>query len=249
MRIPRIYCDAELRENEQHLLPSDAAHHVVTVLRMGAGRPLVLFNGRGSEFCAVIVEASKKNVCVEIKEENKISRESPLMTELAIGISRGDRLDWVLQKATELGVTRIVPLFTERTEVKLSKERLKKKQEQWHKICVTACEQCQRNLLPYVAEAQSLVDYLSDSSADQKYVLHHRSQKKLSINQRTSSVALLVGPEGGLSDAEIELAQLHGFEPLTLGPRVMRTETAPLAALSLMQYVWGDLQGQSSPVL
>jgi 16S rRNA (uracil1498-N3)-methyltransferase len=207
---------------------------------MGAGRPVVVFNGEGGEFAGTISEAGKKRMQVTLDSFDDTERESSFAIELAVGLSRGERWDFVLQKATELGVTRIVPLATERTEVKLKGERLEKKWQHWRQITVSACEQCQRNRIPELASVTPLADYLNEAKAEQKLVLHHRDSQGLPAAHNPSSAALLVGPEGGLSDSEIHAAQEAGFNPLTLGPRVMRTETAPIAAISVLQYQWGD---------
>jgi 16S rRNA (uracil1498-N3)-methyltransferase len=153
-------------------------------------------------------------------------------------------MDWIVQKATELGVSEITPLFSERTEVKLNGGRLEKKLRHWQQVSISACEQCQRNLVPSINPALTLDQWLSQDTgnAEQlKLVLHHRSDKSLAQHQPPKSACLLVGPEGGLSDNEISRAMDNGFAALTLGPRVMRTETAPLAAISIMQSVWGDM--------
>ncbi len=241
MRIPRIFTPQSIVSKTKLELEAEAAHHLTKVLRMQVGRELILFNNTGWEYSARIEAISKKSCCLEIISSEQIDRESPLQTELAIGISRGERFDWVLQKATELGISRIVPLFTERTEVKLSGERLQKRFGQWQRILISACEQCQRNQLPELAQACSLGEYLKHSPAALKLVLHHRSQQQLAAYVAPDSVALLIGPEGGLSEDEIGAAERQGFHPLTLGPRVFRTETAPVAALAVIQSLWGDL--------
>lgn len=240
MRIPRVHTHQAITPNAALELPEAQSHYLGKVLRMQAGRDLVLFNGEGGEFAAVITEVHKKSVTVQVGEFTADNRESPLPLELAIGVSRGERMDWVLQKATELGVTKITPLMTERTEVKLGGERADKKMEHWQQILVSSCEQCQRNLLPALSEPKTLEDWLRQCDAQLKFVLHHRDSKGLPQDQQPTSLALLIGPEGGLSDDEISAACAQGFAPLTLGPRVLRTETAPLAAISLVQYLWGD---------
>jgi 16S rRNA (uracil1498-N3)-methyltransferase len=207
---------------------------------MQAGRELILFNGEGGEYSAEIAAVHKKYIDVAVKEFSAENRQSQLQLELAIGVSRGDRMDWVLQKATELGVTKIIPLVTERTEVKLGGERADKKMEHWQQIIISACEQCQRNLLPELSEPKNYSDWIRECNAELKFVLHHRDSKGLPKDKTTSSVALLIGPEGGLDDDEIAQAIAQNFSPLTLGPRVLRTETAPVAAISLVQYLWGD---------
>ncbi len=240
MRIPRIYTSQKLSASATITLEEAPSRHIAKVLRMQAGRELVLFNGSGGEYRATIGEVSKKSVQVQLTDFCEQDRQSPLAVELAIGMSRGERMDWVIQKATELGVTAITPLFSERTEVKLSGERLVKKQQHWHQVAISACEQCQRNILPSINPAQQLDDWLSTTEAELKLVLHHRSDKSLQDHRQPQSLALLIGPEGGLSSDEITRAEGKGFQPLTLGPRVLRTETAPLAAISLAQLLWGD---------
>lgn len=241
MRIPRVFTEHPLAEGATLALEEAPSRHLAKVLRMGPGRELVLFNGQGGEYSARVAAVSKKSVEVEITKFYSQERESPLALELAIGISRGDRMDWVLQKATELGVTRISPLFSERTEVKLKGERLEKKQAHWRQVTIGACEQCQRNRLPELAQPTSLEQWLDRPNPGLRFVLHHRDSKGLPKGESPDQVALLVGPEGGLSEEEIERARAAGCEPLTLGPRVLRTETAPVAAIALAQYLWGDL--------
>lgn len=208
---------------------------------MQPGRELIIFNNTGREYAATIVSVTKKSACVTITSQAVVNRESPLTTELAIALSRGERFDWVLQKATELGVTRIVPLLTERTEVKLNTDRLLKRQQQWQKIIVSACEQCQRNTLPDIVPPIALAPYLTQCQTHYRFVLHHRAATPLKDLPPPTSTTLLIGPEGGLNDDEINLAEQHQFQPLQLGPRVLRTETAPIAALSIIQSLWGDL--------
>jgi 16S rRNA (uracil1498-N3)-methyltransferase len=240
MRIPRIYTPQALATNSTLELAEAQSHYLGKVLRMQAGRELILFNGEGGEYTADISAVSKKAVTVNVKDFLADNRQSHLQLELAIGVSRGERMDWVLQKATELGVTKITPLMTERTEVKLGGERADKKLEHWQQIIISACEQCQRNLLPELSAPQNYAEWVKICDADFKFVLHHRDSKKLPQDKTTQSVALLIGPEGGLDDDEIAQAIAQNFAPLTLGPRVLRTETAPVAAISLVQYLWGD---------
>lgn len=242
MRVPRIFTSQIITGDQILALEEAPSHHLSKVLRMQVGRELVLFNGRGGEFSGRIHAINKKQVDVAVGTFNAENRQSPLELELAIGLSRGERMDWVLQKATELGVTHITPLFTERTEVKLAGERLDKKLDHWQQILISACEQCQRNLLPELRAPRPLDEWLAGSDAQRIFVLHHRDHRGLPVKEALASVALLIGPEGGLSDGEIQRALTAGCAPLTLGPRVLRTETAPLAAISLVQYLWGDLQ-------
>ncbi|MCR6652810.1 MAG: 16S rRNA (uracil(1498)-N(3))-methyltransferase [Cellvibrionaceae bacterium] len=242
MRVPRLYVEAQLHAGSGLTLDESQSHYLGKVLRMEPGRELQVFNGDGREYRAVISKIDKRAVQVDVQEGVEISRESPLPTHLAIGISRGERMDWVLQKATELGVSRITPLFTERTEVRLQGERLEKKMQHWRQITLSACEQCQRNVPPQLLSAQELGLFLRENQPGLKLVLHHRSDQSLRQLAAPTSVTLLVGPEGGLSEREIELAiGQSAYAPLTLGPRVLRTETAPVAALVAVQMLWGDL--------
>ena len=244
MRIPRIFTDQPLSSGANLALTGSAARHLSSALRMSVGQEITLFNGLGGEFSATLTATAKSQVDVSLGDCREIDRESPLKLHLAIAVSRGERMDWIVQKATELGVTEITPLFSERTEVKLNGERLEKKLRHWQQVSISACEQCQRNRVPIINNALTLDQWLSHSREDSeqlKLVLHHRSDTTLAQHQPPESACLLVGPEGGLSDNEISRAMDKGFAPLTLGPRVMRTETAPLAAISIMQSLWGDM--------
>lgn len=241
MRVPRLYTTSALTAGQSIQLDEAAARYISRVLRMEPGRPLILFNGEGGEYDAVLESVGKKQVSVSITEHRALDRQSPLKIHLGIGLSKGDRFEWVLQKATELGVHSITPLFTERSEVKLSGDRLQKKLDHWRQITLSSCEQCQLNRPPQLHTVSKYEQWLLAADQQHKFVLHHRSEQTLEATLRPESVALVIGPEGGLSENEIEQAMNQGFAPLTLGPRVLRTETAPLAAISVMQYLWGDL--------
>lgn len=243
MRCPRIYTPQALSTHDAIALDDEAAHHVARVLRMQSGESLRLFNGDGCEYLATIASADKKSVHVTIASVNAIDNESSLKIHLGIAISKGERMDWIIQKATELGVTEITPLLSERVEVRLQGEREEKKLTHWQSIAISACEQCTRNRIPAIHAPLSLAAWLDAIQSDAKFVLHHRSEIALeSHTEKPASVALLIGPEGGLSETEIALAEKKDFAPLRLGPRVLRTETAPLAALSILQFLWGDLR-------
>ncbi|UTW44569.1 16S rRNA (uracil(1498)-N(3))-methyltransferase [bacterium SCSIO 12696] len=241
MRISRIYIDQPLSAGEEVLLNPEAARHLVTVLRAKVGAELVLFNGRGGEYRATLTEAASKKTVVRVESFDDVDRCSPLPIHLGIGLSRGDRFDWVIQKSTELGISEITPLYTERCEVKLKGDRTEKKLRHWQQVAISACEQCQQNRVPVIHPPITLQRWLADTEATQKFVLHHRSEKALrDYSDTPRSVALAIGPEGGLSEFEIQTCHDSGFQNLTLGPRVLRTETAPLAAISLLQFQWGD---------
>jgi 16S rRNA (uracil1498-N3)-methyltransferase len=245
MRRTRVYSPQPLSSGTRVQLGVDSARHLITVLRLKAGDELILFNGEGGEFAARISTASKQLVEVAVGGHCAEDRESPLALTLGIGISRGERMDFVIQKAAELGVTGIAPLMTERTEVRLKGDRTEKKQRHWQQVIVSACEQCGRNRLPELLSPQPLAQWLSAEPravSAKRFVLHHRAD--ITLRQlagiHCTEATLLVGPEGGLSDQEIDTALAAGFQPLRLGPRVLRTETAPLAAISVLQSIWGD---------
>ncbi|GAB3369349.1 16S rRNA (uracil(1498)-N(3))-methyltransferase [Spongiibacter taiwanensis] len=242
MRIPRIYTAASLSPGE-HALDSRAAHYLGQVLRMKAGRNLVLFNGDGLNYPAQITEVSKKGVQCRVDPPNASAEPPPpLFIELGIAISKGDRMDLVIQKATELGVSRISPLTSERVDVKLSGERLEKKAQHWQQVMISACEQSGRNRLVELAPLQPLDQWRDNLRSERKLVLHPTAAQRLGGDSPgPASVALLIGPEGGLTDDEVQACLNQGFAGLQLGPRVLRTETAPLAAISILQFCWGDM--------
>lgn len=241
MRVSRLYTEQPLASNSEQALDARCSHYLATVLRAKVGTRLYLFNGDGGEYPAEIVSLSKREVHVSLGEAKYPERESPLQIHLGIAVSRGERMDWVVQKSTELGVASISPLFSERTEVKLKGERLQKKAEHWRQVAISACEQCGRVRVPDIAAAISIDDWLPRQQQALRLVLHHRhSQTLQNFEKPAGGIALLIGPEGGLSEAEIDSATAQGFQALQLGPRVLRTETAPLSAISLLQYRWGD---------
>ncbi|MBQ0712876.1 MAG: 16S rRNA (uracil(1498)-N(3))-methyltransferase [Porticoccus sp.] len=242
MRDIRVFTDQPLTTGEKVTLDTIASRHLATVLRLKAGDPISLFNGQGGEFLATLNECNSKQVTASITDFTDTERESPLHIHLGIGMSRGDRMDWIIQKATEVGVTEISPLYTERTEVKLKGDRAEKKLRHWQQVSISACEQSYRNRVPVIHPPIAVNQWLSSVEAEKKLVLHHRSQHSISElgEQQTASAALLIGPEGGLSTDEIKRAEEHCFMPLALGPRVLRTETAPVVAISILQSLWGD---------
>ncbi len=242
MRTPRVYSPQTMAIGDRIELEAGAARHLTSALRMNSGQLVTLFNGTGGEYTAELVEAKKGKATVTINSFNQVDRESSLSIHLAIGISRGERMDWIVQKATELGVSEITPLFTERCEVKLSGDRLDKKVGHWQQVAISACEQSQRNRIPSVNTPIKLEQWQQDCEASLKLVLHHRTEKSLGdMLAPSAEIALLIGPEGGLSEREIEQAISLDFSSLALGPRVLRTETAPLAAISILQSLWGDM--------
>lgn len=245
MRLTRLYVEAALHAGIDLQLPVETGHYLVSVLRAKVGQAVILFNNTGIEAQAVLQSIDRKTVRVSVNEVLIVERESPLNIHLAIGISRGERMDFVLQKSTELGVSSITPLLCERSEVKLQGERQEKKQQHWQKVIISACEQSGRTRLPNFNAPAMLENCLASDNSEQRLVLHHRSNGHLPAhNCAPASVLLLIGPEGGLSENEIVQAEQAGCVPWTLGPRVLRTETAPLTALSILQYQWGDFACQ-----
>ncbi|MBS3804092.1 MAG: 16S rRNA (uracil(1498)-N(3))-methyltransferase [Oleiphilaceae bacterium] len=241
MRVPRIYTSADLAAGESHTLDAAAAQHVAKVLRMQPGQVLVLFNGDGLDYPATISHVGKKEVIAALGPAQQNELESPLKSVLGQVISRGDRMDYAIQKSVEMGVTTIAPLVSERCEVRLKGDREEKRLRHWQGVAIAAAEQCGRALIPTIAPVMTLDEWLDYSeNCDLKLVLHHRTEKALTELSRPDQLALLVGPEGGLSEDEIAQAERAGFLPAAMGPRVLRTETAPVAALALCQWLWGD---------
>lgn len=242
MRRVRIYQPGEYATGQRIELSPEASHHVLVVLRMKLGDPLILFPGDNQEFMGTVATINKKKVLIELTKVQQINRESPRRLHLAQAISKGERMEFVIQKAVELGVASITPLLTARSVIKLDDERLQKKRMQWQAIAVGACEQCGRNKVPQIAPIDSLQHYLVDCKVSLRLTLDPQAQKTwrdLSFDQ--NDMALLVGPEGGLTPEEIDLAFSHDFQSVRLGPRILRTETAALAALSILQALSGDL--------
>ena len=242
MRLPRIHTDQALQAGARVELEPGQAHYIARVLRMRAGDALILFNGAGGQYPATLEAVGKHAVVATTGKFDPAERESPLALHLGIAVSRGDRMDWVVQKATELGVHAITPLLSERTEVKLKGEREARKLRHWQQVATSACEQCGRNRLPVVHPLQPLQDWCQRVEADARLVLDPAADSSDPGAAAPASIALLVGPEGGFSAAEIAAAATAGFHSLQLGPRVLRTETAPLAAIALLQARWGDMR-------
>jgi len=250
MRIPRIYTEQTLEPGQSIELETAAATHLARVLRAQPGQPVELFNGDGNNYAAELTEVGRRQVSLRVISRAANPTESPLALTLAQVISKGERMDLVVQKSTELGVRRIIPLTSERCDVRLSSEREDKRIRRWQSIAQGAAEQCGRSVVPQIDEVIRLQDWLTATrdfdEQTLRLVLHHRNTTSLGDYSRPSGVVLLVGPEGGLSEQEIEAAHQAGFGAVAFGPRVLRTETAPLTGLSLCQYLWGDFGGASS---
>ncbi|MCK7459598.1 16S rRNA (uracil(1498)-N(3))-methyltransferase [Idiomarina aminovorans] len=242
MRVPRIYHPGPITLQSEIELSRDAFQHLIKVLRLNVGDTIVLFNGDEQNYEATIASVEKKSAHFIATRSQANKSESPVNIHLAQVISRGDRMDFVLQKSVELGVTEITPLFSERCGVKLNGDRLAKKQLQWQKIVRSACEQCGRSVVPKVKPALQLSDFIEDAFAGLRLTLDPTAKKPLSsFQQADKGIQLLIGPEGGFTDDEVSNAEQQGFKPMRLGPRVLRTETAALSALTAVQYQFGDL--------
>ena len=237
---PRFFCPQALPRTGEIELPQAAAHHADRVLRMRPGDTLTLFDGQGEQVRARLLSVGR-GARAELLEWSGPRTESPLELVLVQSLASGDKMDWVVRKAVELGVSRIIPLAAERSVLKLSGQRAEKRLRHWRQIVISACEQCGRNRLPDVALLTALPGYLAGTEGCRRLVLAPRGGQRLSELQRGAGpVHLLVGPEGGWSDHESAQMQAVGCESVSIGPRVLRTETAGLAAAAAMQTMWGD---------
>lgn len=244
MRTIRFHADLPLAVGADLVLPPDAAEHATRVLRLPAGAPVVLFNGDGCDYAATIGSIDKRAVRVQVTACSPVYNESPLPLLLAQGIARGDKMDLIVQKATELGATGIVPLLTERSEVRLDAERAAKRLAHWQSVAVSACEQSGRARIPRIAPIQPLAAWLGGLADDGalRLALLPGAEKTLgALRFGAAGGVLVIGPEGGLGEADTRALAQHGFLGLRLGPRILRTETAGLAALSALQACHGDL--------
>lgn len=243
MRLTRVHVVDPLIPGRRHTIEGDAANHIARVLRLEPGNPLTVFDGRGGEYAARIESFRKGAVIIEVHERSTSTRESPLSLTLAQGVSRGERMDWVVQKATELGATRIIPILTERTVVKLDVKQSARKLAHWQGIAVAACEQSGRDQLPDIVVPLDLHDFLHavDPLATRLLLSPTGTQRVNDLKAPERKVVVLIGPEGGLAENEQRAAIGGGFIAVRLGPRVLRTETAAVAALTLLQHQFGDL--------
>ncbi|PUE38799.1 16S rRNA (uracil(1498)-N(3))-methyltransferase [Limnohabitans sp. Hippo3] len=231
--MPRFFCPAPLVTGLALSLPAGAARHV-QVLRLQPGDVITLFNGEGGEFDATVTRMGRSDVEVEVGVHRAVEREASRAVHLLAGITANERMDWLVEKATELGVASITPLVAERSVLKLKGERAEKKLAHWQGVAVAAAEQCGRNRVPVIHPAVTLSEWLKKAEAGERWVLSlSEGTRPLSEMAGTDAVTVLSGPEGGLSPAEEAAALVAGFAPVTLGPRVLRAETAPLAVLAV----------------
>jgi len=243
VRLTRVHVEEPLASGKRCLVTGNAANHMVRVLRLGVGAAITLFDGAGGEYAARIESVRKDAVRVEVGAHAALERESPLDVTLAQGVSRGERMDWVIQKATELGVRRIVPLITVRSVVRLDAHQAPKKLQHWRGIAIAACEQCGRNRLPELAVPVDFLEFLaSEAHGDaMRLVLSPAASLRIGAIESPQKIIILIGPEGGLAAEEAEVAIDRGFTAVSLGPRILRTETAAIAALAALQQRFGDL--------
>jgi 16S rRNA (uracil1498-N3)-methyltransferase len=243
MRLTRVFVDSPLTPDADVRLPDAAANHVGRVLRLRAGAAIMAFDGSGNDYRCEILSVKGDEVSVRVGPRSSGLPESPLRITLVQAVSRGERMDWTLQKATELGVRTIVPVLSARSVVRLDDSQAEKKLRHWRAIVAGACEQCGRSVVPEIRQPQELSRYLASSAREgQRFVLSPTGPASLAgLTSVGARVELLIGPEGGLDDAELERAAASGYAPVRLGPRVLRTETAGIVALTVLQATWGDL--------
>ncbi len=241
--MPRFYCPAPIPYSGNFDLPPDAAHHASRVLRLRVGDAVEIFDGQGTECHGIITDLTGKRVVLGELKAVDAMRESPLPTLLAQALCSSEKMDWIIQKATELGVNEIQPLDTERSVARLSAERAEKRMTHWQQVAIAACEQCGRNTLPIIHPPLDILVWLQTmrSQPDSRFILLPTGAQSLHSQARPDTKAvLLIGAEGGFSQAESECALNCGFTPIRLGARVLRTETAALAGLTALQMQWGD---------
>ena len=231
--MPRIHCPGALRPGLAFDLPAGAARHV-QVLRLQPGDALVLFNGEGGEYRATIERMGRSDVGVVVDAHAAVEREAPRAVHLAVGMPANERMDWLVEKATELGAASVQPLAVERSVLRLAGERAQKKQQHWQAVAAAACEQCGRNRVPVIHPVQGLAEWLGAQVEGPRYLLTPGEAPRPRGATSSGPITVLSGPEGGLTQAEQQAALDRGFLPMNLGPRVLRAETAPLAALVLL---------------
>lgn len=243
MRTVRVYDNQPLQLNSEVTLGSDAFNHAIKVLRMEINDPLTVFNGDGNDYQAVITSIQKKSADIRVTGIQKKDNESPIRIHLGQVLSRGDKMDFTVQKSVELGVNVITPLVSERCGVKLNDERSQKKQETLQKIVISACEQCGRAVIPEVRPLMSLEEFLQENTADDelRLTMNPYADTRFKDLPQAGSYRLLVGPEGGFTDEEVELSIKSGYRDVLAGPRILRTETAALVAISIIQSCFGDI--------
>jgi 16S rRNA (uracil1498-N3)-methyltransferase len=240
MPFPRIHCDLRLGPGAQFALAPEAAQHVAKSLRLKTGDSLTVFDGRGGEYEAVIQRVERDRVDVKVGAWRDVDRESTLEIGLVQGLPEADKMDWIIQKAAELGAAWIQPIVCERSVVRLSGERAARREAHWRRVAVAACEQCGRTRIPDVRPTLAFLNWIAEPGTTRRWMLVPDGTAVAAMSPPEGPLELLVGPEGGLSDRERDLAEGRAFEPVALGRRVLRTETASLVAMAAMHALWGD---------
>jgi len=244
-RIARFHADLALRAGGTVLLPEEAAHHAVHVLRLRPGDEVTLFHGRGGVFAGRIAAIDRLRVSVDVLAHRPLERESPLAVTLVQGVSSSEKMDFTVQKAVELGATAVQPVIAARSLGRLAGERAEVKRAHWQRVAVSACEQCGRARVPELREPMDLDEWLASAAEGARIVLEPNAGQALAAHElQASAVAVVVGPEGGFSERELKCMQLAGVRALSLGPRILRTETAGPAAIAILQALYGDLGGR-----
>ena len=238
MKTIRLYQNTPFTEGKTAELDSDNSHHLNKVLRFPVGKNITVFNGDGFDYSALVQDA-KKTTNLKVISKTRNNTESKLDLTLAQGIAKGEKMDFLIQKAVELGVTRIIPMKLERCVVRLRDEKVQKKIDHWQKIANHACEQSGRSVIVSLSNPLSLEELLEETIHD-GFVLHHRAQIGMSQLKETSKATILIGPEGGLTEKEVSDSEVAGYQSILIGKRVLRTETASLAAIANMQLLWGS---------
>jgi len=238
MKRIRLYQNTVFKVGDKISLEKNNEHHLLKVLRFPVGNTITLFNGDGFDYQAIVI-STKKTYIVEVLSQQKNESESSLDLTLAQGIAKGEKMDFLIQKAVELGVSRIIPMQTEHCVVRLKAEKVAKRINHWQKIANHACGQSGRSVIVDISIPQTLTELLNKPNHN-GFVLYHRATENLQTMEKPSKATILIGPEGGLSDAEIKQATNAGFQPLLLGKRILRTETASLVAIANMQLLWGS---------
>ena len=243
MATPRIHCDFKLGPGAQFALAPEAAQHVARALRLKVGDALIVFDGRGGEYEAGIQRVDKDRVDVKVGAWRDVEREGPFALGLAQGLPEADKMDWIIQKATELGVGWIQPVVCERSVVRLAGERATRREAHWRRVAIAAAEQSGRTRIPEVRPTLTFLNWIAAPDGPQRWLLDPDAQPIAAHEPPSSPLELVVGPEGGLSERERELALGRGCDAVALGPRILRTETVALAALAAVHALWGDFRG------
>ncbi len=243
MPLPRIHCDLRLGPGAQFSLSAEAAQHVGKALRLKTGDSIVVFDGRGGEYDATLTRIDKDRVDVKVGAWRDVEVEPPLRLGLVQGLPEADKMDWIIQKSVELGAAWIQPIVCDRSVVRLSGERAARRESHWRRVAIAACEQSGRNRIPEVRPTLGFQSWIAVPATTPRWVLTPGGEPIAAKSSPAGELEILVGPEGGLSEREQELALSQGAEPVALGPRVLRAETAPVAALAAIHALWGDFRG------